>query len=63
MSLPLNGVKCVMVGGNQRDVEPLCQGSRKGLGKGNALFHLYDPDPLDKGIIGLRDQVQMIRLE
>jgi len=26
VSLPLDGIKGVMVGGNQRDVEPFCEG-------------------------------------
>jgi hypothetical protein len=57
-SLPFDGIKVVMVSGDQRHVEPFCQRHRKGIGKGKPLFDFQDSNPLDECIIGISTECE-----
>jgi hypothetical protein len=48
--LLLDGIKFMMVGGDQWDVRSFCQGECQGVRKGYPLFYLHDPDSLDKAV-------------
>jgi hypothetical protein len=47
VSLLLNGIKFMMIGGDQGNVQTFPQGQRKGVGKGDALCNFYDTSAPD----------------
>ena len=61
VSLPLNGIKFMMIGGDQGDMQTFCQRQRKGIGKGDTLCNFYDTDPLDEHIVGISTECKRQR--
>ena len=58
MSLLLNGIKFMVIGGDEGNLQTFPQGQRKGVGKGDALCNFYDTDPLDERIIGISTECE-----
>jgi hypothetical protein len=60
VSLPLNSIKFMVIGCDERDVQSFRKRQRKGVRKGDSFFDFNDSDPLDKYIIQqLFSQVQV----
>ena len=53
VSLPLNSIKFMVVGRNERDVQSFRKRQRKGVGKGDAFFDFNASNPLDEYIISI----------
>ena len=58
MSLLLNGIKFMVIGGDEGNLQMFPQGQRKGIGKGDALCNFYDTDPLDECIISISTECE-----
>jgi hypothetical protein len=58
MALLLNGIKFVVIRGNQWEVQSFSQRQCEGVGKTHTLFHFDDPDSLDKFIIAISSKLE-----
>jgi hypothetical protein len=58
VSFPLDGIKFMVISGNERDAQTFCKSQRKGVGKGDVLLNFNDANPLDERIIGLSTEFE-----